>query len=402
MATVRGLRGGLAGCACALALLAAGCGRTESASKGGDANSPVAVRVFTVEQQIIKRQVQATGSLFPLEESTISAEVEGRVESIHADVGDRMAAGQPLVSLSKRELQFELDRQAAAVQQVRARLGLGPNDPLPKDPSQVAFVQRAAADLFDAEQKLKRAQELAQDQLISREQLDGAQAGYQRARAAHEVSIQEVDQLKAQLQSSEAARNLAEKKLTDATIRAPFPGTVKERRVSPGEFLRVQSPVMVLVRTDRLRARLAVPEKWAGALETGATVEVHVEAYPNEAFRGRLERINPSVSQETRTFEVEALLDNPGARLKPGFFINASFSSEREERMTVLPREAVLYKYGTYKVFVLDGGRVQEREVKTGSQQGDQIEIVEGVQPGQRVAMALQGELRDGNLVKEQ
>jgi len=401
LVTVRRLRGGLAGCACALALAAAGCGRTESASTR-DANAPVPVHVYTVEQQTVRRKVQATGSLFALEESTISAEVEGRIESIHADVGDRVAEGQPLVTLLKKELQFELERQSAAVQQVRARLGLGPNDPLPSDPAQVAFVRRAAADLYDAEQKLKRAKELWEAQLISREQMDGAQAAAQRARAAHEEAEQEVDQLKAQLQSSEAARSLAEKKLADATIRAPFPGTVKERRVGPGEFLRVQSPVMVLVRTDRLRARLGVPEKWAGALETGATVEIHVEAYPNETFRGRLERINPSVSQETRTFEVEALLDNPGGRLKPGFFVNASFASEREEKMIVLPQDAVLYKYGTYKVFILDGGRVQEREIKTGSQQGNQIEILDGVQAGQRVAMAVQGELRDGNLVKEQ
>lgn len=384
-----------------LAGMTAGCSRTQSADARNNGN-PLPVRVITVEEQVLRRQVLATGSLFALEESTISAEVEGRVESILADVGDRVAAGQPLVTLVKQELQFEAERQAAAVQQIRARLGLAPGAPLPSDPSQVAFVRRAAADLFDAEQKLKRAQELAQDQLISREEMDGAQAAAQRARAAHEVAVQEVDQLKAQLQSSEAARKLAEKKLADATIRAPFPGAVSRRHVNQGEFLRVQSPVMVLVRTDRLRARLAVPERWAAALDTGTGVDVRVEAYPNEVFHGKLERINPAVSPETRTFEVEALLDNPGGKLKPGFFVNATLASEVQEKVTMVPAAAVFYRYGTYKVFVVNGDKVQEREIKPGTQESDHIEVLQGVKPGERIAVAREGELFDGAVVKAQ
>lgn len=382
-----------------LASMAAGCSRTQSADARNRGN-PVAVRVITVEEQVVRRQVLATGSLYALEESTISAEVEGRVESIHADVGDRVTAGQPLVTLAKQELQFEMDRQAAAVQQIRARLGLAPGAPLPSDPSQVAFVRRAAADLFDAEQKLNRAQELARDQLISREQLDEAQTSFQRARAAYELAVQEVDQLKAQLQSSEAARKLAEKKLADATIRAPFPGAVARRHVSQGEFLRVQSPVMILVRTDRLRARLAVPERWAAALQTGTRVDVRVEAYPNEVFQGKLERINPAVSPETRTFEVEALLDNPGGKLKPGFFVNATLASEVQEKATMVPAEAVVYRYGTYKVFVVSGDKLQEREIKPGTQEHARVEVLEGVKPGEKIAIGNERELFDGATVK--
>ncbi|MGH9795304.1 MAG: efflux RND transporter periplasmic adaptor subunit [Candidatus Acidiferrales bacterium] len=398
---IRGCRRGIAIGVLALTAIAAGCSRTPSAATRGDAGNPIAVRVAPVEEQIVKRQVLATGSLFALEESTISAQVDGRIEAIHADVGDRVSQGQALVSLDKQELQFQMERDTAAVRGVRAKLGLGPDDALPQDASKVAFVQRAAAELFDAEQKLRRAKELWEEKLISREQMDEAMATHQGARAAHEVAVQEVDELKAQLQSSESARKLAEKKLADATIRAPFPGAVARRHVSPGEFLRVQSPVMVLVRTDRLRARLAVPERWAGALETGTKVDVRVEAYPNEVFVGRLERINPSVSPETRTFEVEALLDNPGGRLKPGFFVNAALASEVEEKTTVVPSQAVIYRYGTYKVFVVDGNKLTEREIKPGTQEGERVEVLEGVKPGERVAIAREGELYNGAIVRE-
>ena len=357
--------------------------------------------MFPVEEQVIRRPVQAVGSLHALEESTISAEVEGRVERVLADVGDTVTEGQVLVTLSTVELQLELDRQRAIVGQVRARLGLGPKDSLPREPNQVAFVQRAAAQLFDAEQKNRRAEEMFRGGLISQEQLDEAAVRFKSARAAHEEALQEVDQLKAQLLASEAARDLAAKKLDDATIRAPFPGAVKERLVSPGEFLRVQSPVEVIVRTDQLRARLSVPEKYAGSLKLGASVEIHVEAYPNEVFRGQLVRINPSVSQESRSFEVEALLANPAGRLKPGFFIQATIPSELQESALTVPEQAVNYRYGVYKVFVVNGAQVEEREIKAGPRQEGRVEVVEGLKAGDRVALAVEGELFSGAQVRE-
>ena len=379
-----------------------GCSRSQQANVRGDASNPIAVHSYPVTEEVVRRRVQATGSLYALEESTVSAEVEGRVERVLVDVGDAVREGQVLVTLVPTEFQYELERQHAIVSQVRAQLGLGPHDPLPRDPGQVAFVQRAAADLFDAEQKYQRAEQLFRDRLISQQQLDEASARYKGARAAHDLAVQQVEQLKAQLLSNEAASKLAEKKLADATIRAPFPGAVKQRNVSPGEYLKVQSPVMVIVRTDQLRARLSVPEKWAGAVKIGGTIDVKVEAYPGEGFHGRLERINPAVSQDSRTFEVEALLPNASGRLKPGFFVQASLSSEVEEKTLVVPEQAVNYRYGVYKVYVLNGTRVAERPIKPGAPQGPRMEVLEGLRAGERVAVALQGELRDGAAVREE
>jgi len=385
-----------------LFLLPAGCSRSQPASVRGDAGNPIAVRAFAVQEEVVRRRVQAVGSLYALEESTVSAEVEGRIERVFVDVGDAVREGQTLVALDPTEFRYEVERQRGIVRQVRAQLGLGPNDPLPRDPVQVAFVQRAAADLYDAEQKFHRAEQLFRDRLISQQQLDEASSRYQSARAAHDLALQEVERLKAQLQSSEAASKLAEKKLADASIRAPFLGAIKERRVGVGEYLKVQSPVMVIVRTDQLRARLAVPEKWAGAVKTGATVDVQVEAYPGEVFHGRLVRINPAVLPESRSFEVEALLPNPAGRLKPGFFIQAALPSQVEEKTLTVPERAVNYRYGVYKVFVLNGPRVAERPIKPGTQQGQRVEVLEGLRAGERVAVALEGELRDGATVREE
>ncbi len=388
-------------CAAFLLLAAGSCSRARETSVRGDSANPIEVRIFPVVEKAVPRRVQAVGSLFPLEESTVSSEVEGRVEKVLADVGDRVTESQVLVTIFPLELRYDLDRQRSAVLQVRARLGLGPTDPLPRDPSQVASVRRAAAEMFDAEQRNLRAEQLFRDKLISQQQLDEAATRFKGARATHDLALQEVEQLKAQLQSSETAVKIAEKKLADTSIRAPFPGSIKQRRVSAGEFVRVQSPVAVVVRTDQLRARLAVPEKWAGVVKTGTSVEVRVEAYPNEAFRGTVLRINPTVTQETRTFEVEALIPNGDGRLKPGFFIQASLPSNLAEKILLAPDKAVSYRYGIYKVFVLKGSTVEERDVQVGAHHDSQLEILSGLAVGERLAVAVKGDLHAGAAVKE-
>src|SRR5215470_17723613 len=264
-----------------LAALSAACSKSHPSSVLGDASHPTPVHFYTVAEETTQRRIQAVGSLFALEESILSSQVEGRVSHVLADIGDNVREDQPLIVLDPQELQFEVDRQRGLVHQVRAQLGIGPGDPPPSDPKKIASVQRAEADLFDADHKYGRARQMFDDRLISQQQLDEAASRNQSAQASYNVALQEVDRLKALLVSSEASEQLAEKKLRDATIRAPFPGSIKTRNVHPGEYLRVQSPVMILVRTDQVRARLAVPERWAGWVKDGVTIDLHVEAFPS-------------------------------------------------------------------------------------------------------------------------
>jgi len=393
-------------CVALATVLASGCSRTQTASVLGDAAHPTPVRFYTVAEETARRHIQAVGSLYAFEESILSSEVEGKVAEVLADVGDMVKQGQPLITLDPKELQFEVDRQRGLVTQVRAQLGIGPNDPPPSDPKKIAAVQRTEADLFDADHKYGRAQQMYRDNLISQQQLDEAASRFQSTKATYTVALQEVDRLKALLISSEASERLAEKKLGDAAIRAPFPGAIKTRSVHPGEYVRVQSPVMVLVRTDRLRARLAVPERWAGWVKAGATVDLHVEAFPAETFQGKISRINPSVAQDSRTFEAEALLANFDGRLKPGFFLQASIPTEKQDKAIFLPERAVNYRYGVYKVFLVNGNRVTERQIRpagqTEDEHGRRFEVAEGLKSGDRVAVAISGDLHDGAVVREQ
>src|SRR4030095_12136771 len=146
------------------------CGCSNSANSAAPSR-PVPAHIYTVAEETTRREVQAVGSLYPLEESTLSAEVEGRVSRVLVDVGDTVKKGQPLILLDERELQLEVERQRGLVTQVRAQLGIGPKDPAPQDARRLASVQRAEADRFDAQRKYNRAQTMVKDNLIWRQQV---------------------------------------------------------------------------------------------------------------------------------------------------------------------------------------------------------------------------------------
>jgi RND family efflux transporter MFP subunit len=354
-----------------------------------------------VEKRELRRDVSAVGSLFAFDEVAVSSEIEGRVDRVFVDLGDRVAAGQALVEVSPVELGLARDQQQASLQATRAKLGLVEGAEDVPDPKGAAEAQRAAADLADAEVKYQRAKSLYDEGLVPKGTLDEAESKFHSARAAYDMSLQSVQNLRAELRQRKAAYALAEKKLGDSVIRAPFPGQVKERSVVTGQYLRVQTPVMVIVRVDPLRVRLKVPEKVAGWISIGQAVGVEVEAFPGKTFTGTVARMSPSVDAQTRTLEVEALLKNADGQLKPGFFAKATIASNQVDTALMVPEAAVRYVFGVYKVFTVKENKLHEQEVKLGERNGDDVEIVLGLTAKDTVAIAPEGqELREGSPVE--
>ena len=395
---LQSLSAGLLSC---FVLASSSCSKTSGKAVDSASPRPMSVRVLPVELKQTRRNVESVGSLFPLDEVTVSSEVEGRVDQVLVDVGDHVSKGQTIVKVVPTELQLTLDQQRASLQQARARLGLSENGEDFKDVRNAPEVKKAAADLADAEQKYLRAKTLYEQGLLPKQSFDEAESRHNAARAAYDLSVQAVENLRAQLTQSRAATALAQKKVGDSIIRAPFAGQVKERTVTQGQYLKVQTPVMVIVNVDPMRVRLRVPEKMAAWVKSGQEVTVSVEAYPGRTFTGKITRINPSVDQQTRAFEVEALIDNRETLLKPGFFVKATIPSSFVVEALFVPQEALLYVYGVYKVFVLEGNTLKEREVKIGERNGDEVEIVEGLKQGERIAVATKGqELKEGATVE--
>ncbi len=384
-----------------LTLLSTSCARGTAGNGTSEKALPSSlkakVRVMPVELQQQRRIVEAVGSLFAFDEVMVSSEAEGRVEQVMVDVGDRISRGQVLARVSPVELQLTVDQQQAALRQARARLGLREVEGELKDIRDAAEVKKASADLADAEQRYKRAQSLMETGVIARQVYDEAEAKYMAAKATYDLAVQQVENLRASMQQTQATLNLANKRLRDTQIRAPFNGHVKTREVTVGQYMKVQTPVMTIVSIDPLRARLSVPEKMSPWVRIGRDVKLTLEAFPGREFTGRISRINPAVEEKTRTFEIEALVANRNAELKPGSFVKAIIQSDKVDSILTIPQNAMSYLFGSYKVFIVQGKTIKEREVKLGDHFGDRVEIVEGLRAEDQIAIAEGGQqLKDG------
>jgi RND family efflux transporter MFP subunit len=382
-----------------LAVLLAGCNRQAPVQAKQD-TGPIQVHVASIVTKQIRRVVESVGTMYPFEEVIISAEVDGPVRRVLCDLGDRVEQGQVLVEISDEEQRYLLAQNEAQLRQALERLGLKSPEEKVKDIRETPEVRRAHADLVDAQQRYKRVRDLVDQGIGATADLDEASARFQALQAGYDATVNQTRNLIQDVERVKAVVDLQRKKLRDTNVRAPFASYVKERQVTVGQYVRTNTPLLTLVKTDPIRLRLEVPERMAPWVREGQVAVVSVEAYENRTFRGKIWRISPTVDQNKRTFLVEALIDNPAGELKAGSYARARISTDKTETIKLAPASAVNYILGTNKIYVVHGSTVEARDVKVGDRFGEQVEIMEGAQEGEQVATSQLNRLDTGVAVK--
>jgi membrane fusion protein (multidrug efflux system) len=300
-------------------------------------------------------RLQAVGNVQAVQGVLVNNEVAGQVKRILFESGDQVTAGQSLV-----QLDTEVDEAAL--------VGL-----------------KAGLDL--ARLQLERNQKLLRDRAVSQGDVDELNA--------------RVAQTLAEVREKEALIN-------KKTILAPFDGQLGIRRVNLGQFLEAGSAIAELEALDPLYVDYALPERRLSEIQVDQPVEVRVQAYPERVFEGRIQAISPAVSRETRNIQVRALVPNPDRLLLPGMFAKVDTLLAAREDVLTLPRQAIAFNTYGDSVFVIEQGGdedadeliVQRRQIKTGAVRGQEIEILEGLEVGERVVLAGQVKLRNGASVQ--
>jgi len=375
----------------------AGCtGAAGQARRDAGRSSAIAVSTAPVQHISIQRSVDLAGTLVSPDQAKVSAEAPGVVESVSVRLGDNVARGQELVRLAPRELQLALERAQSALRQTEAQLGMSGEDSRSLPDDQIAAIRTAIANLDDAKTQNERAEQLASRGLLAGAEVEATRTKLKVAEAAYESAVETVRSLKASLQDRRAAYDLAQKKLNDATIRAPIAGAVAERLVQPGEFIKEDTPVITLVQMDPLKVITAAQEKFAGVIQSGMPIQFTVESYPNEMFRGRIVSVSPAVDQSTRTFTVEAELPNPDHRLKPGFFAKGAILTRVDSAVIAAPEDAISTLAGVSTVFIVDNGKIRPQNVTTGARKGNLLEIVDGLHGDETLATSNLNQLSAG------
>ncbi len=385
--------------AAAILLALAGCSKSPAIT-GKKESGPIGVRVAKVSGRTITRTVESVGTLFPYDEAIISAEVDGRIESINADLGDLVAQGQVLAKINDEEQRYLLQQQEAQLRQSLERLGLKDENDRVKDVRETPDARRAQADLYEAEQRYKRTRELVDQGIGPQSDLDTAQARFQSLQAAYDQTLNQTRNLIQEVQRFKASLELQRKRLRDATVRAPFAAYTKDRQAVVGAYVRANTPLFTLVKINPLRLRIEVPERMAPWVKAGQSAQVMVEAYQDRVFQGTVSRISPTVDQTKRTFLVEALIQNDRNELKPGSYARARLTTDKIETVRVVPARALNYVLGSNKAYVVKpDGTIDMRDVKVGERFPQEVEILEGVEDGETVAVSALNRLDDGQKV---
>lgn len=332
-------------------------------SRGGSGAPPAAssltVTVAVPQRRLIEREIVASGSVAAWQEMSLGVELAGiRIANVLVEPGARVRAGQPLLELDRRTLEVQA-RQAEA------------------------NLAQASANAELARSQATRGESLLQRNLISTNDFEVLRAS--RARA------------EAQQVSAEAERDAAKLRLGFATLRAPHDGVISARNVQPGQVVSSGGELLRMIRNGRLEWRAQVAETDLPRIKVGARVELRGPS--GESVTGRIRAVSPSIDPQTRTALVYADLAEPGA-LRAGMFAEGRLRVGEAE-VTVVPRQAVVFRDGYPYVFVMgEGGKVLQRRIEAAPAQGEIIEIRGGLKGDERVVTRGSGFLSDGDVVK--
>lgn len=383
-------------------LLIAGCSRESEKAEAATTKvpEPIVVQTVAAQSRLLDKTIAVTGSLLPDESVTVSSEVPGRVQSVGADFGNYVKKGQILAELDKQELTIAVERAKASLAQALARLGLEPGQEN-VSPESTPAMRQAQAQMEDAKSKFDTATSLVKSGDISQERFTEAQKMYEARRALYEASRDESRTLMAQVKALQAEVRLAQKRLSDATVRAPFDGEVSQKHVSPGQYIKENTPILTVVKTSPLRLRVEIPEAAAGGIRSGTRLTFTTDAAQGVQFAAVIRELNPSLDAQSRTLTAEARLSGNDNRLRPGMFVQVRLVVTKGAQAVVVPKRALYNIAGLTKVFTVQNGRAVEHKIMPGQEVDDWVEVPRAaVQPGDQVAVSALTQLIQGTPVK--
>jgi len=324
----------------------AGCGKKDSQSRPPQKPMPV-VRAVQAVTGTLAEELKLTGSVIATRVARICSPAEGPVMNCKIREGDAVQKDMPLLTIGRRN-------------------------------AADALVEAARESLAREEEELRRIDQLVGSGAIAAEEIDMARLRAARANA----------ELSKALESAE-----------DYKIKAPWEGLVSKVYVTDGHFVTPREPLLEVYDPCSLVICAAVPEKNAAAMAAGMRVEVSMDAYPDDRLSGRVERVYTHLDSRLRTRTIEIVLDQPVA-LAPGMFARLNVQLKTVHAAVIVPVESLVPTPKGQAIFVVEDGKASKRSVETGLEQGNRVQVVTGIGPGDKIIVAGNEKLKDGAVVR--
>ena len=353
--------------------------------------------IALVKRAPIGNTFSVAGEFDPYQEIEVHAKVAGYIHKIYVDIGDRVKTGQVLAVLEVPELTAQLQGAGAGVRHSQQEIERAQNE-VSRDEAQHAALHANFLRLKQASQ--------ARPGLIAEQELDDAQSKDQASEAQVDSAKSALAAARQQLEMSQATNSQVSAMSDYTRITAPFDGVVTWRYADTGSLVQAgtsnnnSAPVVKVAQVNVLRLRVPVPESLAASVRIGQPADVVVKA-TGEHFTGTVTRYTDSLDRSTRTMQVEIDVPNDKYKLQPGMYADVQLQVQNHPDALTVPIQAVQHENGKSQVLVLDQhNRVQPREIETGLEDPRRVEVLSGLNEGDRVIVGNFGSFQAGQVVE--
>ncbi len=377
-----------------LILLVTGCSGVPA-----DKEPVVPVQAVSVTTTTIQHTIEAEAILFPLKQSAITPKISAPVKAFYVTRGSHVHQGELLATLENQDLTAAAQDTRGSYDQAQATYQTATRADLPETIQKAQLDAQAAKQLLDAQQKVYDSrQDLFKQGALPRKELDQSGVDLTAARNQYEIAQNHLQSLMAigkgdalksaagQLESAKGKYAGAEAQLSYSEIRSSIKGVIADRPLYPGEMAAAGTPLLTVMDISQVIARAHIPQQDAALLKIGdkATIAEPGQDNPTE---GKVTMISPALDPNSTTVEVWVQAKNPKESLKPGSSVQVSMIVQTLPDALVIPASSLLTAQdGTTSVMEIGSdGRAHQKNVKVGIKQNDQVQIVEGLQAGDRV-----------------
>ncbi|MFZ5515313.1 MAG: efflux RND transporter periplasmic adaptor subunit [Candidatus Zhuqueibacterota bacterium] len=353
-----------------VAMLSMGCSKSGTSAK--DAEVKIPVQTAEVISSTVTKELTYTGDIMAEQEVKLFSKIPDRITRFFKDEGDYVAKGDTIALI-----------QATTIEQAvnQAKAGLA----------------SARAQLANLEAEYHRAQRLQKENAISQQQFEAIRTQYEATQAL--------------VEQTEAALAQAESQLSDAAITSPISGIIGVRNYDQGDMAAGQFPLATVVKMNRVKVEVDVPEQDLGELKVGQCASLLVRSFPDDKFTGVIDKIRPVLDPMTRMGKIEIMVDNSNLQLKPGMFAEVSICVKTFKNVLVVPKHAIIEKTEMKRVqgedvaviysqvFIEKEGIALLRSVDISYSNGTFAVVTNGVQLGDKIIVVGQQSVKDGSLV---
>lgn len=359
------------------------------------------VKVVTVTRADMMRHIDLSGQTVADANIPLAPKYTGRVTEVRAKLGDTVEAGDVLMMQDTGDLDISIAENAAATGAARA-------DAREARASYDANYIKARNDLELEQSKYERNQYLYSIGAISQDTLDSVKQEYLASKAAFDVLADQVEGGSAASVESKAytaeksahATDALRRQREDMYLRAPRAGVIGYRNVEAGEIVSAGTKVFSLVDTSHLNVDCTLAESDAAILKPGMDVQVTVDALGAD-YPGKIVYVSPAMDDTSKTYQVRIELETDDDAMKAGLFARTAIDILQRRATLCVPKEALLSRNGRQTLFVVgEDGKVESRDIKVGLMNDAEVEILDGIEPGDTVVVTNQDKLQDGKKVE--